>query len=196
MGRIQIESGSLWSIQLDSVQVPTHWDVRREKAIAKTLLTEEEAEAAIGAFEGRMRLKDRLHSLTPFQVGEAGGNVEPSEEDAKALSKLQKDVLGGRFYNGDYSDKPQTFSDSRKLQLSAPEGFYELLNLWACAEGRDVSSVAAVAMEAGLRSLMADGAIPKVALEIYEKRSRERVARAEARTAIADFINDAEGGGF
>ncbi|WP_041434603.1 hypothetical protein [Synechococcus sp. CC9605] len=58
------------------------------------------------------------------------------------------------------------------------------------------TTLPAAAMEVGLRSLMADGEIPKVALEIYEKRSRERVARAEARTAIADFINDAEGGPF
>ena len=127
---------------------------------------------------------------------EGTGYVEPTEEDAKELNKLQKAVLGSSLYNGDVSDKPKTYTDSRKLQLSTPEGFYELLNLWACAEGRDVSSVAAVAMEAGLRSLMADGAIPKVALEIYEKRSRERVAKAEARAAIADFINDAEGGPF
>ena len=72
-------------------------------------------------------------------------------------------------------------------------GFYELLNLWACAEGRDVSSVAAVALEAGLRSLMADGAIPKIALEGYEERSRQRVAKAEARGAITDFIGNVIG---
>ena len=32
---------------MDSVQMPTHWDVRREEVIAKTLLTEEEPEAAL-----------------------------------------------------------------------------------------------------------------------------------------------------
>ena len=129
-------------------------------------------------------------------MGEEGGFVEPPKKTAKELNTLQKGILGSRLYNVDFSEKPKTFTDSRELQLSTPEGFYELLNLWACAEGRDVSSVAAVAMEAGLRSLIADGAIPKVALEIYEKRSRERVAKAEARAAIADFINDAEGGPF
>ena len=40
---------------------------------------------------------------------------------------------------------------------------------------------------------MADGAIPKIALEGYEERSRQWVAKAEARGAITDFIGNVIG---
>ena len=170
--------------------MPTYWDESREEAIANTLVAEEEVEAAFERFEGRFDLGERLHGMTPMH-GE--GYVSPTDEESKELAKLTKSVLGSPFHNSDHSVRAKTYAESRKLQLSTPEGFYELLNLWACAEGRDVSSVAAIALEAGLRSLMADGAIPKIALEGYEKRSRQRVAKAEARGAISHFISTVEG---
>ena len=181
----QIETGSLWSIQLDSVQMSTYWDESREEAFASTLVSKEELEAAFERFEGRFSLRERLDAMTPMG---GDGYVSPKGEEEKELGKLKKSVAGDQFHNFEPSLKARTYTDSKKLQLSTPVGFYELLNLWACAEGRDVSSVAAVALEAGLRSLMADGAIPKIALEGYEERSRQRVAKAEARGAITDFI--------
>lgn len=186
----QIETGSLWSIQLDSVQMSTYWDESREEAFASTLVSKEELEAAFERFEGRFSLRERLDAMTPM-----GGDsyVSPKGEEEKELGKLKKSVAGDQFHNFEPSLKARTYTDSKKLQLSTPVGFYELLNLWACAEGRDVSSVAAVALEAGLRSLMADGAIPKIALEGYEERSRQRVAKAEARGAITDFIGNVIG---
>ena len=190
MERKQIENGSLWSIQLDSVQMSTYWDESREEAFASTLVSKEELEAAFERFEGRFSLRERLDAMTPMG---GDGYVSPKGEAEKELGKLKKSVAGDQFHNFEPSLKARTYTDSKKLQLSTPVGFYELLNLWACAEGRDVSSVAAVALEAGLRSLMADGAIPKIALEGYEERSRQRVAKAEARGAITDFIGNVIG---
>ena len=190
MGRRRIDSGSLWSIQLDSVQMPTYWDESREEAFGSTLVSEEELEAAFERFEGRFSLRERLDGMTPMR---GDGYVSPKGEEEKELGKLKKSVAGDQFHNFEPSLKARTYTDSKKLQLSTPVGFYELLNLWACAEGRDVSSVAAVALEAGLRSLMADGAIPKIALEGYEERSRQRVAKAEARGAITEFIGNVIG---
>lgn len=190
MGLRQIDSGSLWSIQLDSVQMPTYWDESREEAFASTLVSKEELEAAFERFEGRFSLRERLDGMTPMR---GDGYVSPKGEEEKELGKLKKSVAGDQFHNFEPSLKARTYTDSKKLQLSTPVGFYELLNLWACAEGRDVSSVAAVALEAGLRSLMADAAIPKIALEGYEERSRQRVAKAEARGAITEFIGNVIG---
>ena len=168
----------------------TYWDESREEAFASTLVSKEELEAAFERFEGRFSLRERLDAMTPMG---GDGYVSPKGEEEKELGKLKKSVAGDQFHNFEPSLKARTYTDSKKLQLSTPVGFYELLNLWACAEGRDVSSVAAVALEAGLRSLMADGAIPKIALEGYEERSRQRVAKAEARGAITDFIGNVIG---
>ena len=167
--------------------MPTHWDVHREKAIAKTLVTEEAAEEALGKFEWE-DVKAQLDSFTPFH---ADGYSPPSAEEAEEIDKLKKEILSSPARNYvDVSVDPRTYAKSLKLQVSTPDGVWDLLNNWACAEARDVSSVAAVAIEAGIRALKSEGRIPRVALDAYEKQCQRRFAKAEARAVIDSYLTD------
>ena len=84
MGLRQIDSGSLWSIQLDSVQMPTYWDESREEAFASTLVSKEELEAAFERFEGRFSLRERLDGMTPMR---GDGYVSPKGEEEKGQAQ-------------------------------------------------------------------------------------------------------------
>ena len=146
-----------------------HWDVHREKAIANTLVTEEGAEEALDKFEWK-DVKAQLDSFTPFHADEY---TPPETEEAEAIEKLKKEILSSPARNYvDISVDPRTYAKSLKLQVSTPDGVWDLLNNWACAEARDVSSVAAVAIEAGIRALKSEEG-SGVALDAYEKQCYE-----------------------
>ena len=117
-------------------------------------------------------------------------NFDPPNDDlADAIKDLIKNLKSG----GDASSFQQTPSPaatSSKLQVTVQEGIWDLLNNWASAEDRDLSAVTNVAIEAGLRALRADGAIPKAALDVYEAQCKRRIAIAQARAATIRFLND------
>ena len=109
----------------------------------------------------------------------------PSDSDAYATLQQAKKLIEGRWADVTLNEPsaPSPFAKGNKLQLSISDATEDLLKNWASSENRAVSDVAMLALETGLKALKAQGAIPEVALEATELRSRRRLAQAEAKAA-------------
>ncbi len=163
------------------------WAQRKDAALQESFVDKDMLEEFFKQIETRASGHDL--DLDSFEHVAGDEDFEyPSEQDA-ALRELLKSVKSG----GDASSFEQTPSpaaSSSKLQVTVQEGIWDLLNNWASAEDRDLSAVTNVAIEAGLRALRADGAIPKAALDVYEAQCKRRIAIAQARAVSVQFILD------
>ena len=118
-----------------------------------------------------------------------------SESEAYATIKHARKMIDAGWADAYLHEPgaPSPIAKSNKLQLSISSATEDLLKNWASSENRAVSDVAMLALETGLKALKAQGAIPEVALEATEIRSRRRLAQAEARAAaISCLLNTIE----
>ena len=75
-----------------------------------------------------------------------------------------------------------------RLQSTVPSPIWALLQAWARVEGRNTADVANFAMETGIRKLMAEGVLPKKAIEAYEETCLDMSSLAE----ICEILDGAE----
>ena len=112
----------------------------------------------------------------------------PEGEEAEKLVALRKDLKTGRHNRGGLD--PLMAPNGSKIQVTVQDGTRDLLIDWAAAESRDLSTVTNLAIEAGLRALRADGAIPQAAIEAHEFQCKQRIAAAQARALVDNFLDD------
>lgn len=97
------------------------------------------------------------------------------------FSDRLRDLQRGLGYRASELSLPEKLS-LEKLQVSVAPAVNTLLKAWAASEGREVTSVLLQAVEVGLRTLKAQGAIPRAAIEHYEQNCQYRLALAEAKS--------------
>lgn len=167
---------------------PTLWDQRMEKACREGPLPAEDLQKAFEELNAKtigMELLDRYqltYSHPEFKEHDEEENDKLDQQKKRVLTGLAEKVSAPRRAN------PQ--NNSSKLQISVQDGVWDLLNYWAASENRDLSGVAAFALEAGIRALKAEGSIPQSAVDAYEAMNRRRLAHSQARADTADFISD------
>ena len=116
------------------------------------------------------------------------GHEDPPASVHKSIVELIKSFKGWATE----VRTPSPVISSSKLQLTVQDGVYDLLNNWAAAENRDIPGLAAVALEKGLRALVAEGVIPQCARDAYESQCRERLGTAYARAGVIQFLKDVD----
>ena len=140
---------------------------------------------------------DELEALVPLNLDAfehkwtQEGFVDLEGEELEKAKEAQKNVATGWYRPGLYrAGDPLPNTRNSKIQVTVADGTMDLLNNWAAAEDRGVSEVTNAAIQAGLRALRADGAIPAAALDAYEKQCQQRIADAQARRVISSFIDE------
>lgn len=81
-------------------------------------------------------------------------------------------------------DSLPTGKMSTRIQVSLSPGLYNLLQYWSASEQRNTAALAGMALEHGLRDLMARGHVPEVVTEKYQNVSRLRLAAGELLTEV------------
>ena len=116
------------------------------------------------------------------------GHEDPPASVHESIAELIKKLKGSALV----VRTPSPAAHSSKLQLTVQDGVYDLLNNWAAAENRDIPGLAVVALEKGLRALVAEGVVPQCALDAYESQCRERIGNAYARAGLMQFLKDVD----
>ena len=170
-------------------QQQTPWQVRRAEALRASAVAASDLEREFDQLEGRLPL-DLIH-LKTWRDDEWN---EPVGEQFAELTKLHGQVERAAFHVGGWVEgqayAPKPVAANTKIQVTLADSTWDLLNNWAAAEDRVISEIANTAIQAGLRALRADGSIPKAAIDAYEIQSARRIANAQARRHVAEFITD------
>ena len=167
----------------------TYWSERKAEAV-RCSVTPESLTAAFDYMEEQTipDLDCTLGEL--FEQFPEEDSVPSTSEAAGTIKHARKMVDGGwACASNAERSAPSPITQNHKLQLSISSATEDLLKHWASSENRAVSDVAMLALETGLKALKAQGAIPEVALEATELRSRRRLAQAEAKAAAMRCLN-------
>lgn len=161
------------------------WQQTRAKALKYSAIPPEHLEPAL----------DELEALVPLNLDAFEHEWTESEfvalegEELAQAKDAQKSVATGWYRPAlGRAGDPLPNTNNTKIQVTVADGTLDLLTNWAAAEDRGISEVTNVAIQAGLRALRADGAIPEAALNAYEKQCQQRIAEAQARRVISSFI--------
>ena len=166
----------------------TPWQERREKALRESSLPTEALEKSLDELQERLE-KYQSIELDSFTHTWMDADYQPlPDEQEKEYAKAVKKIRDGEHQG--WEKDPQPTAKNSKIQVTVAHGTWDLLNNWASAEDRGLSEVTNAAIQAGLRALRADGAIPQSALDAYEIQCQRRISDAQARRIVTDFVDD------
>tara|TARA_B100000700_G_C15015507_1_gene843066 strand:- start:390 stop:908 length:519 start_codon:yes stop_codon:yes gene_type:complete len=153
------------------------WEEITESWLKSTSLSQD---MALWAFKALGRNQVSIESIEESEKLSGGkkSNFAEIDENARIVRKKIKNAITEKENSLD--DISLNTPNTYKLQISIPSNLNYLMKAWAAAEGRDLSGVALLCIETGLRSLKASGSIPRAAISRYNKSCEKRIALAEA----------------
>ena len=157
--------------------MPTNWSKIRDEWLKSTAIDEGDAKWAL---EVLINSEEEL-----FEIERKFRNNEDAIDQVRNLKKKVKETISSKEISLD--DIALNTSNSSKVQISVPSNLNYLLKVWAAAEGRDLSSVAFLCLETGIREMKSKGSIPSIAINRYDSVCQKRIALAEVNNLLEKY---------